>query len=449
MENQYFKRLNIRLSSKIRRQCACCLLAILMLLASNTGLIPNAYAASASGTANSIQASSTSGNSGTVASTQNGSVTGNVYTGQNASIIPFDIQKALTESVYSDNPDIVDKAIDYPAIPSRYYSTDKKVYQSGAIHIRHVIHMPRVRRRSQSGASTVTSSVYGSAYATPNTPAIAAGQNPATGQNSNNSSVASSVYSSPGTSLALPNSLVITGLSEGVDEADLSLLDSGQSQNESSVVSTVYSGDNPAFPIQNKAGHFTVGFSRRTGSSLFRFSYKNASLTLSPLNPAAVSGSVYNNSISYAEIYPGTDLKYTVKQDSLKEELTLKKYTGKSDFLFQLGVSNAVYKIMSDSTIIFDDPTSGQPLFYMPRPFAVDKNGKRIDLTIEFTNNGLLEVSIDPNWLKSAAYPIVIDPTIDLYDASSPALPPPTPWKAPKWPAIPPATSRPSSTRGS
>ncbi|MGD0855669.1 MAG: RHS repeat-associated core domain-containing protein [Dehalococcoidia bacterium] len=393
----------------VRRKCIS-LLVILILLTANIGFIPNAYAASAGSASNSLQASYSSGNSGietptsltdqasgTEASSQNDSAAGSVpASASSPSIAPpmMTNNESLTASVYSNNPNIIDKVIDYPAVPSNFTTSGANAPQADSFHMMHVIHMPNENNRPTAPTKV-------------------------TNQNGNNSSVAGSVY---GSVYASPSALAIT---------DLNLVDTGQGQNESSAAGSVSSVENPSsqsslnqasvassvyssFPIRNKAGRFTAGFSRQAGSSLFQFSCRNVSLTLAPLSPASVTGSVYQNSITYQEIYPDTDLKYTVEPNCLKEALTIKQYTGQSDFLFQLGVSDAVYKVVYGSTVLFCDPTSGEPLFFMPRPVALDKNGKRIDLNIEFTKDGLLQVSIDPSWLKNAAYPVVIDPSIVL-----------------------------------
>ncbi|WP_042315195.1 RHS repeat-associated core domain-containing protein [Desulfofarcimen acetoxidans] len=475
-------------SSRIKK-CICCVLTIIMLLISNTGFIPNYYItnnAKAMSLPNNSQTSIASGNSNNESpsdnmtnqsemetSAQNNSVTGDVYveqkifTSDSLMFTPFNSQKALTERVYSDNPDYINKVINYSEIPNTFQSTGEYVYQSGDIHMQQVIHMPKMIRNpdvlnlstlnQNSNNYSVDNSVYG---------------------NNNCSDIADSSTNAPSAaSASLTNTLAITEFKDGINEDDLNLIDSdsavssnrssssvassvynnqedltSQDLSSASVASSVYSTDislDASLPIQNKSGHFTVGFSHKTGNNLLRFSYKNADLMLNPRNSAATSGSIHKNSISYQEIYPATDLKYTVEPNNLKEELIIKKYTGQTDFYFQLSVNNAVYKITPDSTILFCDPTSGQTLFYMPRPFAIDnaanndiyhlpefnnsdgKNStsknlpafyqlsghKSCDLSYEISKDGILKVSIDPDWLKNAIYPVIIDPSIYIFDA--------------------------------
>jgi RHS repeat-associated protein len=477
----------VRFISRIGKRCIC-LLTMLALLTSSAGFVPDAYAAVTGRASNSIQTSKSTGNSGgpagsssvqpseAAASPRNEYVPENVYDGQVTATVPFDTEKALTglypKGVYSENLDYIDKVIEYPAITGTFQSADKQSEQ-GSIQMKHVIHMPRQFGKPDASIPELSSTAYENPAATRNTGSSA------------NTSVFGNVYTPSGSQAASPG--VITGLQEGVDENDLNLIDSGTAAGlnhdesnvsdsvyssasagnilpgesvASSVYSTVYSSvystvystreTDLSFPIQNRGGRFTAGFSRQAGSSLLRFSYQDASLTLNPLDSASSSGSVHKNSITYQEIYPDADLKYTVGSGHLKEELILKKYTGKTDFYFQLGIGNASYRITSDSTILFSDPASGAPLFYMPRPFAIDnaasgdierlpefggiieKDGargllptflkdsshRRCDLSFEITAEGLLKVSVDADWLRNAVYPVVIDPSIYLFDAA-------------------------------
>jgi hypothetical protein len=307
---------------------------ILILLVANIGFIPNAYADGAGSTSNSLQSSDTSVNSGNV--TQGGSTAPSQ-----------DDSATVNSSASASSPSTTSSASNNPALPSNFSLSGAKTPQADGFHMMQVNNMPDVINKT-----TVSTSKKNNA-------------NQAVARNNNGPSVASSVYDDP------------------------NLYDSGQSQSgvagavyaQASVSSSVYGSVYSSFPIRNKSGRFTVGFSRQSGNSLLQFSYRNAGVTLAPFSAASVCGSVYQNSITYKEIYPNTDLKYTVEPDRLKESLILEKYTGQSDFLFQLSVSNAVYKaVYGGGSISFCDPKSGESLFYMPRPFAIDKNGKRCDL---------------------------------------------------------------------
>ncbi|MFA5252999.1 MAG: LamG-like jellyroll fold domain-containing protein [Phycisphaerae bacterium] len=54
----------------------------------------------------------------------------------------------------------------------------------------------------------------------------------------------------------------------------------------------------------------------------------------------------------------------------------------------------------------------------MPKPFVIDSSGNRCDIEFDLSGEGLLKLIINPEWLKTATYPIIIDPTIYVCDAA-------------------------------
>ncbi|MFA5383620.1 MAG: hypothetical protein WC364_02975 [Eubacteriales bacterium] len=195
----------------------------------------------------------------------------------------------------------------------------------------------------------------------------------------------------------IPNNLLLINENQGLD----------------TVVEDVYN----SFPIKNQGGKYNAGFSSKSGQGLLSFSFKDSSLLLNPSGTNSVTADVYSNIVTYNDIYPDTDLNYTLEKDQLKEALTVHRYTGKNVFDFQLSVTDAVYELSPEGELIFYKPGTVMPLFYMPKPFVIDSNGNRCDIEFNLSGGGILKLTIDPEWLKTAAYPIVIDPTIYVCDA--------------------------------
>jgi RHS repeat-associated protein len=178
-------------------------------------------------------------------------------------------------------------------------------------------------------------------------------------------------------------------------------------------VSGQVSSINLSYPIKNKGGLYTAGFSRQSGKGLLEFSHKNASILMTPLNASTVNSKVCQNTVYFEDIYPNTDYRYTAGQYFLKEDIIVKNFTGMTDFYFQYTVNNAVSQASSDGEIYFFDPVTKATLFRMAKPYALDNDGNRCDnLKLEVTENGLIKLSVDPDWLKKAVYPVVIDPSI-------------------------------------
>ena len=231
-----------------------------------------------------------------------------------------------------------------------------------------------------------------------------------TKENSTPATVANTIYQS----YSIPQSLKLNdGIMSNICHSNELIYDS-LVQSTYSVSNSVYS----VHSIKNKAGFYNVGFLPQSGQNLLSFSYEDANLLMSPSKTISVAGKVYKNSICYEGIYPNIDLRYIAEDSRLKEDIIIQKFSSKSDFNFQLSVNNTVYEMMPNGEIKFSSIGSGRPLFYMAKPFAIDNNGNRCDLVkLSLSNNGQLVLSVDPDWLAKAVYPVVIDPTIYLADA--------------------------------
>jgi hypothetical protein len=109
----------------------------------------------------------------------------------------------------------------------------------------------------------------------------------------------------------IPNDLLLINENQGLD----------------TVAEDVYN----SFPIKNRGGKYNVGFSRKSDQGLLSFSFKDSSILLNPIESNSVTADVYSNKVTYNNIYPDTDLSYTLEKDQLKEALTVYKYTVAAD----------------------------------------------------------------------------------------------------------------------
>lgn len=176
-----------------------------------------------------------------------------------------------------------------------------------------------------------------------------------------------------------------------------------------------HSSHTDKFPIKNGVGLYKIQFAAQTGQELLKFTHDNVDIIISPQNPAHSNAITNRNTIVYERIYPNIDLKYTAEDYQVKEELILHQYTGLTEFYFNLNVNNVSYELKPDGEIHFYQPESRDILFYIPTPFAVDNKGSHCNsVKSEITSEGMLKISLDPDWLKGAIYPVVLDPTISL-----------------------------------
>jgi len=64
-----------------------------------------------------------------------------------------------------------------------------------------------------------------------------------------------------------------------------------------------------------------------------------------------VDGSV----ITYPEVYPGADIRYTLKEAGAKQEIILHRYTGKNEFRFRLSMNGLSAVLEEDGSVRFYD----------------------------------------------------------------------------------------------
>ncbi|MGE6896717.1 DNRLRE domain-containing protein [Priestia flexa] len=138
-----------------------------------------------------------------------------------------------------------------------------------------------------------------------------------------------------------------------------------------------------------------------------------------------VAGEHQENQIFYRNVLPNIDLRNTVFDQAVKEDIILKKYDGFYKFHFLL-TTNLEASISENGNISFKN-TKGDVLFSIPRPYMTDSKvdsssgepqlSYDVNYELEKTDNGYkLTVVADKDWLtsKDRVYPVYIDPTITL-----------------------------------
>lgn len=121
--------------------------------------------------------------------------------------------------------------------------------------------------------------------------------------------------------------------------------------------------------------------------------------------------------ITYENVYTNVDLKYTVLNQGIKEEIVLKsKETINNEFVFTANIKDIIATLEENNTIVFKN--QDKEVFVIQAPYMYDANNsysENITLELNETKNGYeITVMPDKEWLEDEAreYPIVIDPTI-------------------------------------
>ncbi len=146
--------------------------------------------------------------------------------------------------------------------------------------------------------------------------------------------------------------------------------------------------------------------------NLFRFGFaKNVYIDYTlPTNVYTKSG----NKIVYENAWSNVDLEYVPFNQGVKNNIILKNNHAQTSFNFPVDLKNCSLEIKGNSAVIKD---GSNIVGIIPVPFMTDANYKptlgfknRGKVTLSFKDN-VLTFTADEGWLKTAVYPVKIDPT--------------------------------------
>lgn len=147
-----------------------------------------------------------------------------------------------------------------------------------------------------------------------------------------------------------------------------------------------------------------------------------------------VAGSFEENKAVYNNLFPNVALHYQTYKNSLKENFVINSlprapaaYINEPtlDFggyikygnlrMFVEGIDVTGQSFTTSEVIEFRH--DGEAMFYLPAPFAQDNNGDTVSCWYEVKNQGnqiWFYVRTPYRWLQTAAFPVTVDPTIEI-----------------------------------
>ncbi|WP_083752044.1 RHS repeat-associated core domain-containing protein [Saccharothrix sp. ALI-22-I] len=128
-----------------------------------------------------------------------------------------------------------------------------------------------------------------------------------------------------------------------------------------------------------------------------------------------INGTAEGSTATYTEVQPGVDLKLESQPGGVKETLVLTR-PGATSFTFPLTLKNLTAHVENNQVLLKDDKNTTRAV--IPPGDMVDANGIRSTaVTYALTShNGrpALQLTLDTTWLNQAAYPVAVDPTVQL-----------------------------------
>ncbi len=166
----------------------------------------------------------------------------------------------------------------------------------------------------------------------------------------------------------------------------------------------------------NKANRYTVTLPADLGSAPVRVAFGGASVEMT-LVGAKGSGTVCNDTKTFAGALPGVTLAYSAHNDAVKETLTLTSASAPHTFVYHLTVGGGLTAKANGAGIDFVDGTGKVQFVFVP-PFMDDAAGAHsaaVSLKLGQDAGGqTVTLDADATWLGAAArqYPVVMDPTV-------------------------------------
>jgi len=173
-------------------------------------------------------------------------------------------------------------------------------------------------------------------------------------------------------------------------------------------------------------GSFKVHLTAKDKANQVRLELANGrTLTMAPdeTTPQGTGDARFNpvaegRSMRYKDREGRFEYEYQANPDGIKELITLKQRTAKSEWVFPLELSGLVLRDNGAGGFHLVDVESGEHVGMVPPPLVWDANREippDLKWTVSTTSSVVtLGLKIDPAWLadKSRKYPVVIDPSV-------------------------------------
>ena len=166
----------------------------------------------------------------------------------------------------------------------------------------------------------------------------------------------------------------------------------------------------------NEIGTFAVSAAQTSTAQIQQVDLTKARATAK--YPETVLDKMYSR-LTYANIYPGTNVIYDLQGNKLKESVVMQQYDSSLwGYRYTLDTGNLIPVLNENQQIDLCDPNTNETVLTMPAPYMVDNNGEHsYDVEVSLTRTGgvyLLSYYLPREWLAAAdrAWPVILDPVV-------------------------------------
>ncbi|MGE7595636.1 DNRLRE domain-containing protein [Peribacillus frigoritolerans] len=174
--------------------------------------------------------------------------------------------------------------------------------------------------------------------------------------------------------------------------------------------------------FENTSSNVNTFFAEQAGNNeLVTVDKNEKSISFVPVKANKVKGAIKDNEVTFKEILPDVDFRYSVHGSAVKEDIVLNQYQNENTFSFELKMKGVTPHKEKNGTIIFKD-SKGKTVWFFEEPYMTDAKGKyseKVSLELrKKTGKTFVDVIANQDFLKDpkTEYPVTIDPTINDWD---------------------------------
>ena len=210
------------------------------------------------------------------------------------------------------------------------------------------------------------------------------------------------------------------------EEGKVQLTDNTLIESEPKVKTRARSSEPVSTVYENEANDYMIQLpSSITENAGIKIQQNDYTIELIPVGGDYSHSVVKENAILYNQVYDGIDVQYTVLDDSVKEDIILRKQTEQTSFAYELNIPGLKAELKDNQVYLYPEEKGIEDAEYiLEAPSMEDAAGAvsfRITLNLEEKDGKqILTVLPDTEWLQSEEreYPVRIDPSTISIDRS-------------------------------